>query len=58
MANTQNQDQTFPITEQPEANSVTITVLGVYNTANNGFQEIYFDGEEGKEILYNKLEIN
>ena len=48
MTNTLNQDQTFPITEQPVADSVTITVLGVYSTTNNGFKEIYFDGKEGK----------
>ena len=34
------------------ADSVTITVLDVYSTTNNGFKEIYFDGEEGREILY------
>ena len=48
MTNTLNQDQTFPITEQPVADSVTITVLDVYSTTNNGFKEIYFDGKEGK----------
>ena len=58
MTNTLNQDQTFPITEQPEADSVTITVMDVYNTTNNGFKEIYFDGEEGKTILYNHLKGN
>ena len=42
------QDQTFPITEQPVADSVTITVLSVDSTTNNGFKEIYFDGKEGK----------
>ena len=52
MTNTLNHDQTFPIPEKPVADSVTITVLDVYSTTNNGFKEIYFDGEEGKGILY------
>ena len=43
MTNTLNQDQTFPIAEQPVADSVTITVLDVYTTNHNGFKEIYFD---------------
>ena len=53
MSNTVNQDQAFSITEKPVAYSVHITVLDVYGTINNGFKEIYFEGEEGKEIVYN-----
>ena len=52
-SNTLNHDQTFSITEEPVADSVMITVLDVYTTANNGFREIFFEGEEGKEIVYN-----
>ena len=57
MTNTLNQDQTFPIPEKPVADSVTITVLDVYSTNHNGFKEIYFDGEEGKDILYEDSKI-
>ena len=57
MTNTLNQDQTFPITEKPIADSVTITVLDVYTTNHNGFKEIYFDGEEGRDILYSYSKI-
>ena len=47
MSNTASVSQRFTIAGTPEATHVTITVIDVYTSANNGFSDVTFIGKNG-----------